>query len=76
MMRTIGAIYTPLAVTGLIMNIFNQTIQEFTLPFQASDSFVDHFCYLCSVTVMLSSKFISALWSPAWKGLTSWFSCM
>ena len=32
---------------------------------------MDHFCYLCSVFVMLSRLFIVALWSPAGKGLTS-----
>ena len=35
--------------------------------------FVDHLCYLCIVFVMLSRPFIAALWSPAGKGLTSWF---
>ena len=49
------------------------------LPFQIilgsvdllySASFVDHFCYLCFVSVM----FILALWSPAGKRLTSWLS--
>ena len=29
-------------------------------------------CYLCLVFVMLSRLFLAALWSPAWKGLTSW----
>ena len=33
---------------------------------------MDHLCYLCLVLVMLSRLFIAALWSPAWKGLTSW----
>ena len=33
---------------------------------------MDHLCYLCLVFVMLSRLFIAALWSPAWKGLTSW----
>ena len=33
---------------------------------------MDHLCYLCLVFVMLSRLFISALWSPAGKGLTSW----
>ena len=32
-------------------------------------SFVDH---LCLVFLMLSRLFIAALWSPAWKGLSSW----
>ena len=33
---------------------------------------MDNFCYLCLVFVMLSRLFISALWSPAGKVLTSW----
>ena len=39
-------------------------------------SFVDHFCYLCFVFVMLSCLSISALWSPAGNGLTSWLACI
>ena len=31
-----------------------------------------HLCYLCLVFVMLTRLFISALRSPAGKGLTSW----
>ena len=34
---------------------------------------MDYFCNLCLVVVMLSRMFIAALWSPAGKGLTSWF---
>ena len=34
---------------------------------------MDHLCYLCLVFFMLSRLFIAALWSPAEKGLTSWF---
>ena len=33
---------------------------------------MDHLCHLCLVFVMLSHLFIAALWSPEWKGLTSW----
>ena len=33
---------------------------------------MDHVCYSCIVFVMLSRRFIVALWSPAGKGLTSW----
>ena len=35
---------------------------------------MDHLCYLdvCLVFFMLSHLLISALWSPAGKGLTSW----
>ena len=36
---------------------------------------MDHLCYFCLVFVMLScASGIDALWSPAGKGLTSWFS--
>ena len=34
-------------------------------------SFVDHFCYLCFMSVMLSCLFFAALWSPAGRGLAS-----
>ena len=34
---------------------------------------MDHLCHLCLVIVMLLRLFIAALWSPAVKGLTSWF---
>ena len=44
--------------------------------FQGGDSFADPFCYLCSMSVMLSCLFIAAFWSCAGKGLTSWLSCM
>ena len=42
---------------------------------------MDHLCYSCLVFVMLSSLFITALWSPAGNGLTSWllfvmFNCV
>ena len=33
---------------------------------------MDHLCFLCLVSVMLSLLFIAALWSPEGKGLTSW----
>ena len=33
---------------------------------------MDHLCYLCLACVMLSRIFITALWSPAGKQLTSW----
>ena len=33
---------------------------------------MDHLFYLCLVIVMLSRLFITALWSPEGKGLTSW----
>ena len=42
---------------------------------------MDHLCYLCLVFSMLSSLFITALWSPAGNFLTSWllfvmFNCV
>ena len=42
------------------------------LIFQSGTSFVDHLCYLCLMFVMLSHLFITALWSPEGKRLTSW----
>ena len=33
---------------------------------------MDHLCFLCLVSLMLSHLFIAALWSPAGKGLTSY----
>ena len=33
---------------------------------------MDYLCVVCLVFLMLSRLFIAALWSPAWKGLTSW----
>ena len=42
---------------------------------------MDHLCYLCLASVVLSPLFVAALCSPAWKGLTSWllfvtFNCV
>ena len=35
---------------------------------------MDHLCFLlCLLFLMLSRLVIAALWSPAGKGLTSWF---
>ena len=44
--------------------------------FQGGASFVDPFCYLCFVSVILSFLFLAALWSPAGKRATSWLFCM
>ena len=33
---------------------------------------MDHLCFLSHVFLMLSHLFIAAMWSPAWKQLTSW----
>ena len=35
---------------------------------------MDHFCYLCFAFAVRSCLFVVALWSPAEKGLISWFS--
>ena len=43
---------------------------------QGGTSFVDLLCF-CSAFCLLclcARLFICALWSPAWKGLTSWLS--
>ena len=37
---------------------------------------MDHFCYLCFMSAMLSCTFLEAPWSPAGKGLTYWLSCI
>ena len=38
------------------------------LTFKGGVCFVDLFCYLCFVSVMLSCLFIAALWPPAGEG--------
>ena len=36
---------------------------------------MDHLCYFCLVLLCFRAcLFIDSLWSPAGKGLTSWFS--
>ena len=45
-----------------------------TSNFFTGCSFVDLFCYLNFISVMLSCLFFAALWSPAGTGLTSWLS--
>ena len=40
-------------------------------------SFCESFCYLSLMLyIILSCLFLAALWSPAGKELTSWFSCI
>ena len=51
--------------------VYVKVEKYFYWPFQGSASFVDHLCYLCLVFFMLSCLFISALWPPTGKGLTS-----
>ena len=36
---------------------------------------MDHLCYFCLVLLCFHAcLFVNALWSPAWKGQTSWLS--
>ena len=36
---------------------------------------MDHLYYFCLVLFCFHARlFVDALWSPAWKGLTSWLS--
>ena len=62
---------------GAPFNRFKPFSIFFNWPFKGGASFVDHF-YLCfvSVFVILSCLFLTSLWSPAGKGLTSWLSCV
>ena len=59
-----------------LQNIFTTFATLLIIDYFTGRSFVDHFCYLCFVCVMLSCLFIAALWSSAGKGLTSWLSCV
>ena len=56
------------------LNRFKPSSKIFYWPFQGGTSFVDFLCFF-SVLYLLclcAHLFICALWSPAWKGLTSW----
>ena len=59
-----------------IMLIGQKGVTCFTNKCQGGTSFVDPLCvFFCLVLVCLCARlFICALWSPAGKGLTSWFS--
>ena len=56
-------------------NRFSPPVKYFYWPFQGGTSFMDHLCFsgLC-LLCLCGCLFICALWSPAWKGLTSWLS--
>ena len=59
-----------------LLNPFKPSSKIFYGPFQGGTSFVDLLCcgsVLC-LLCLCASLFICALWSPAQKGLTSWFS--
>ena len=65
--------------TAILFVLFIVTNKKIKMKNSESDiraSFVDHYCYLGFVFVMLSCLVIAALWSPAGKGLTFWLSCM
>ena len=57
-------------------NWFKPSFKIFYWPFQGGTSFVDLLCCFCLVFVMplYARLFISALWSPAGKRMTSWLS--
>ena len=57
--RNKGEVGTTKLVLVPVSSLFNYHSKAVLL-------FLDPFCYLCLVSVMLS------LWSPFWKGLTSW----
>ena len=59
-------------IVGIQMGTNCAPLVAYLFLFCYETSFVDHLCYLCLVFVMLSRLFITALWSPAGKGLTSW----
>ena len=61
--------FCPMKVVCMIVYVANW-------PKLANVNFVDPFCYLRFVSVVLSCLFIATLWSPAGKGLTSWLSNM
>ena len=52
------------------------TVKYVYWSLEGGTSFVDHPCYSCLMSVMLSRLFIAALWSPEGKGLTSWLLCV
>ena len=65
-----------LSVRLALLNRFKPSSKIFYWPFQGGTSFVDLLCF-CSVLCLLclsARLFKCALWSPAGKGLTSWFS--
>ena len=57
------------------LNMFKTSRNFLTDSFRG---FKDLFCHLCFVFVfnILSCLFLTALWSPAGKGLTSWLYCV
>ena len=47
-------------------------MKDFYCPFQRGTSFVNHLCFFVSCVSHAFASVLAALWSPAWKGLTSW----
>ena len=58
--------------------MFKPSSESFGWPFVGGSYFVDPLCYLCFtfVFIILSCRFLTALWQPSGKGLTSWLSCV
>ena len=57
----------------------NVPLNMFYSPFEGGATFVDPFCYLCFTFIFiiqngLSFLFLAALWQPAGKRMTSWYS--
>ena len=60
---------------GVPLSQIKPSSKIFYSPFQGGVSFVDHLYYFCLVLLCFHAcLFINAFWSPAGKGLTSWFS--
>ena len=61
---------------GTIKSSLSPPVAIFVLTTPRQCSFVDPFCYLFFVSVMLSCLLCATLWTPDRKGLASWFSCV
>ena len=55
------------------LNWIRPASKIFLLTVPTGTSLVDQLCSICRVFVKILRLFIAALWSPAGKGLTSWF---
>ena len=77
--RTIPTLQDNFCIMALLTGsrqdlVYVKVVKYFYCQFQGGASFVNHLFDLCFVLDMLSCLFISALWSPAGKGLTSWLN--
>ena len=64
-----------ISVVGAV-NILSPPVSIFTDRSKAVLLLWILFYYVCFMFIMLSCLFLSASWSPAGKGLTSWLSCL